>query len=58
MNTKPEELFVVAGAFQINTMDDNRAIYTVKVSDFFMIKNLRKIFPINMFPTNIFLELK
>ena len=35
VNTKPEELFVVAGAFQINTMDDNRAIYTVKVSDFF-----------------------
>ena len=35
VNTKPEELFVVAGAFQINTMDDNRAIYTGKVSDVF-----------------------
>ena len=35
VNTKPEELFVVAGAFQINTMDDNRAIYTARVSNFF-----------------------
>ena len=44
MNTKPEELFVVAGAFQINTMDDNRAIYTVKVSDFFYDKKFTENF--------------
>ena len=44
MNTKPEELFVVAGAFQINTMDDNRAIYTVKISDFFYDKKFTENF--------------
>ena len=27
-NTRPEELFIVAGAFQINTLDDNRVIYS------------------------------
>lgn len=29
LNTEPEEIFVVAGAFQINTPEDSRAIYSV-----------------------------
>jgi len=28
-NTEPEEIYIVAGAFQINTPEDSRAVYTV-----------------------------